>query len=365
MAGPREEATDWPGQPKRTLWAVLLWGAVSAGRGENSDFYYEKGTGARQEEMAAEGWVRAAGERSRPAWGRPRSEVRGGQGPSSKTRASVQPPTSGPRSRKGWLCSFGLMVPRRPKKCAGGGPGSRSAHPLHCPAGGESPSPAGKLPSVCRVVTLWPCWLLLSVCPLGYLPCARLARLPLPCCPRLSPACSPHSGPLQEGASDVLGPVWGPPVGVCGLAGPRPPYSDQVSGQEELALELRGAALRPARWTPLAEPTASGTQWSRLGAPPASLQSPERERAGLWAGGALGSIPSQLSHDAPVIRALLLGTPTPRSCRDQPAAPPPAGPGRSMCPGSGGLSHGGDGGWGARNLKRKHQPPENLENVSE
>ena len=36
---------------------------------------------------------------------------------------------------------------------------------------------------------------------------------------------------------------------------------------------------------------------------------------GLPAGGALGSIPLQLSHDAPLIWALLLGTPTPHSCR--------------------------------------------------
>lgn len=88
--------------------------------------------------------------------------------------------------------------------------------------------------------------------------------------------------------------------------------------------------LSPGRWTFLAEPVASRAPWSRLGAPPASLQShfearnPERERAWLWAGGALGSIPSQLSHDAPVIWALLLGTPTPHSCWAQPAAPPPA-----------------------------------------
>lgn len=36
-----------------------------------------------------------------------------------------------------------------------------------------------------------------------------------------------------------------------------------------------------------------------------------------------------------------------------------------MCPGGSSLSQGGDGRWGARNLKRKQQQPENLENVSD
>lgn len=296
--------------------------------------------------MAAEGGSEQPGKGAgRPARGRPRSRGQGARGRAARLRIGAAPAV-GPRCRKGWPCAFGLMVPRQPKRvqeeARGLGPLtlltaqrvekapviSRGAALClrggHC---GHAGCSCQCVPWATRPVHTWP------GCP--------------PCCARLSPARSPLSGPLQEGASDTLGPVWGPPVGMCGLAGPCP----------------RGSG---ARWTLLAEPTAADTVVP-AGSPaePRGDQGPDRERAGLWAGGALGSIPSQLSHDAPVIRALLLGTPTPHSCRDQPAAPPPAGPGRSMCPGSGGLSHGGDGGRGARNLKRKQQRPENLENASQ
>lgn len=81
--------------------------------------------------------------------------------------------------------------------------------------------------------------------------------------------------------------------------------------------------------------------------PSRATQRPETLRGSGQAVGrrALGSIPAQLSHDAPIIRALLLGTPTPHSCRDQPAAPAPARPRTEHVSGQ--------------------QQPENLENVSD
>lgn len=88
----------------------------------------------------------------------------------------------------------------------------------------------------------------------------------------------------------------------------------------------------------------------------------ERNRAAGRRG--LGSISLQLSHDAPVIWALLLGTPAPHSCRARPAAPPPPWAKMSKCPGTAAFPMAGVGWGGARNLRRKHQWPENLENVS-
>lgn len=81
------------------------------------------------------------------------------------------------------------------------------------------------------------------------------------------------------------------------------------------------------RWSPHSEPR---TDWQD-GHPRHSLgpvghsgllpqatgrpQLPTGTGMGLPPGGSLGSSPSKLSHDAPIIWALLLGTPAPRSCR--------------------------------------------------
>lgn len=258
------------------------------------------------------------------------------------------------------MCNFGLI--ETAQATSETRPGPPSATPQQAD---KVPQPliSSELPFCLQASTLWSCWLWLSVCPLGLLDSARWARGS-----ELPPAL-PYAGgfpPLLLEAH-TLAPYrrerW--PSWACLQNLPPVCWASIRAGRA--GVELQWSCTRPGRGASLWPAGHSGPSWEPHLLPSRAPRRPEIQRGsrtGLWAGGALGSIPSQLSHDAPVIWALLLGTPTPHSCRDQPAAPPPPGPRPSMCPGSGSLSHGGDGSRGPRNLKRKQQWPENLENVS-
>lgn len=158
--------------------------------------------------MAAEGGSERPGKGAgQPARGRPRSRGQGARGRAARLRIGAAPAV-GPRCRKGWPCAFGLMVPRWPKRCPGGGPGSRSTHPPHRPEGGESPCHQQGSCPLSAGWSLWPCRLLLSVCPLGYPPRAHLARLPALLRPPVS-CPQPALGPSPGGGLRHPGPCLG------------------------------------------------------------------------------------------------------------------------------------------------------------
>lgn len=283
---------------------------------------------------------------SRPA------RARGGgqyQGPRRDRRAEAGRPERwcGRPCPRGAAISKGLAVQPGPverlEECPGTGLGSVGRSPGPQGRGRPCYQP-GSRPSVCRPVTLGPCsasWTR------GGRPGVRAAPQHLPCAylAGLTPALLPagHTGP-SGGSCGRLGPVPGRPP--C-RAGPGPgAFPGGAVGQQDVAAPAGSRLCLPQGPSEARNPEGAGQAWRR-------------------AGGALGSMPSPLSHDAPVIWAPLLGTPTPHSCRASQLLLPPPGPSRSLGPGRGRLSHGGMGprGGGPRNLKRKQPWPENLENV--
>lgn len=311
--GPRHFGV--PRQP-RDVWFLQRHGDEKNGRGEDRSWGWRAG----RRGPGAGVRIRVQGEAAGPR----RGDLSVG-GATPRPRAAIY---------KGLAVQLGPVAPR--EECPGAGLGSVGRSPVPQGRGRPCYQP-GSRPSVCRPVTLGP----------------------------RSASWTRGAGPSGQGCPPA------PALCTPGQADPCLPRCQQATlAPLSQAAHLVGQAQ--GRGLFLAEPVASRTWRPRPGAAAASPRAPRRPetprgpgRAGRRAGGALGSIPSPLSHDAPVIWAPLLGTPTPHSCRASQLLLPPPGPRRSLGPGSGRLSHGGMGprGGGPRNLKRKQPWPENLENV--
>lgn len=208
--------------------------------------------------------------------------------------------------------------------------------------------------------------------------CVHLARLPSGSIHLSSPASEPppdnqpHCSPFREGTEPWAAPL--PPglwyvqdmsVQPGGSVAPARPYAGALMGRNlgrylgahipsQVATAWPNGHPQQSQW----QGGSSDCCWgSHL------ILSRARDPGRAWSGavvGAVGGLPSPLSHDASVIGALTPGSQYLTAAWTQPRP----------CMGLwGGRSSpfpwlGGGRGWGARNLRRKQQWPENLENAS-